>query len=133
MISPKIIKIASNTQYAGLKNIYTHKSSIKNKLCGDKISLELVANKTKINSIRYKTESCILCEASASLLANKMRHYLIKNIKKDVDRLKRTIIDKDYKIPLKFKEFRNLIDKNNLNRVKCIVLPLEALLKAFKL
>jgi len=133
MISPKIIKIASNTQYAGLKNIYTHKSSLKNTTCGDKISLELVANKTKINSIRYKTESCILCEASASLLANKMKNYLIKSVKKDIDRLKQTIINKDCKIPLKFKEFKYLIDKNNLNRINCIILPLEALLKAFKL
>tara|TARA_X000000368_G_scaffold283847_1_gene225395 strand:- start:814 stop:1215 length:402 start_codon:yes stop_codon:yes gene_type:complete len=133
MINPKIIKIASNTQYEGLKNIYTHKSSAKNKLCGDKISLELIANKTKINSIRYKTESCILCEASASLLANKMKHYSIKNIKKDVNRLKETIVNKDYKIPLKFKEFKYLVDKNNLNRVSCVILPLEALLKAFKL
>ena len=133
MINPKIIKIASNTQYEGLKNIYTHKSSAKNRLCGDKISLELVANKTKINSIRYKTESCILCEASASLLANKMKHYSIKNIKKDINRLKETIVNKDYKIPLKFKEFKYLVDKNNLNRVNCVILPLEALLKAFKL
>jgi len=133
MINPKIIKIASNSQYEGLKNVYTHKSSAKNKLCGDKISLELIANKTKINSIRYKAESCILCEASASLLANKMRHYSIKNIKKDINRLKKTIVNKDYKIPLKFKEFKYLVDKNNLNRVNCVILPLEALLKAFKL
>ena len=133
MIDPKIIKIASNTQYEGLKNIYTHKSSAKNKLCGDKIILELVVNKTKIHSIRYKTESCILCEASASLLANKMKNYSIKSVKKDIDRLKQIIINKDYKIPLKFKEFKYLIDKNNLNRINCIILPLEALLKAFKL
>ena len=133
MINPKIIKIASNTQYAGLRNIYTHKSSVKNKLCGDKISLELVANKTKVNSIRYKTESCILCEASASLLANKMKNYSIKNIKKDINELKKKIINKDYKIPLKFREFRHLIDKNNFSRVNCVILPLEALLKAFKL
>jgi len=133
MINPRIIKIASNTQYAGLRNIYTHKSSVKNKLCGDKISLELVANKTKVNSIRYKTESCILCEASASLLANKMKNYSIKNIKKDINGLKKKIINKDYKIPLKFKEFRYLIDKNNFNRISCVILPLEALLKAFKL
>ena len=133
MINPRIIKIASNTKYAGLKNIYTHKSSVKNKLCGDKISLELVVNKTKVNSIRYKTESCILCEASASLLANKMKNYSIKNIKKDINGLKKKIINKDYKIPLKFKEFRYLIDKNNFNRISCVILPLEALLKAFKL
>ena len=133
MIDPKIIKIASNTQYEGLKNIYTHKSSAKNRLCGVKIILELVVNKTRIHSIRYKTESCILCEASASLLANKMRNFSIKNIKKDINKLKKTILNKNYKIPLKFKEFKHLVDKNNFNRINCIILPLEALLKAFKL
>ncbi len=62
-----------------------------------------------------------------------MKNYSIKSVKKDIDRLKQTIINKDYKIPLKFKEFKYLINKNNLNRVNCIILPLEALLKAFKL
>ena len=62
-----------------------------------------------------------------------MKHYSIKNIKKDINRLKETILNKDYKIPLKFKEFKYLVDKNNLNRVNCVILPLEALLKAFKL
>lgn len=133
MINARIIKIASNTRYVGLKNVYTHKSSAKNSLCGDKINLELVANKTKINLIRYETESCVLCEASASLLANKMKNYSIKSIEKDINKLKKAIVNKDYKIPLKFKEFKYLIDENNFNRMKCIILPLNALLKAFKL
>ena len=133
MINTRIIKIASNTRYVGLKNVYTHKSSAKNSLCGDKINLELVANKTKINLIRYETESCVLCEASASLLANKMKNYSIKSIEKDINKLKKAIVNKDYKIPLKFKEFKYLIDENNFNRMKCIILPLNALLKAFKL
>ena len=133
MIDTKIIKIASNTKFVGLHNDFTHKSSLKNSLCGDLIKVEIIANKSKIKSMRYETESCLLCEASASLLANKMKHYSIKNIKKDVNRLKETIVNKDYKIPLKFKEFKYLVDKNNLNRVSCVILPLEALLKAFKL
>ena len=133
MINTRIIKIASNTRYVGLKNVYTHKSSAKNSLCGDKINLELIANKTKINLIRYETESCVLCEASASLLANKMKNYSIKSIEKDINKLKKAIVNKDYKIPLKFKEFKYLIDENNFNRMKCIILPLNALLKAFKL
>ena len=74
-----------------------------------------------------------MCEASASLLANKMKNCSIKDIKKKINELRRTILNKDCKIPLKFKEFRHLIDKNNFNRVACIILPLEALLKAFKL
>ena len=80
MISPKIIKIASNTKYVGLTNNFTHKTSMKNSLCGDFIKVEFIANKFKIKSMRYETESCILCEASASLLANKITKLKRKNI-----------------------------------------------------
>ena len=41
MISKEIIKIASNTSNVGLNNEY--KISLKNKLCGDKITLELLS------------------------------------------------------------------------------------------
>tara|TARA_B100001059_G_C17818513_1_gene576768 strand:+ start:369 stop:770 length:402 start_codon:yes stop_codon:yes gene_type:complete len=133
MISKKIIQIASNTKYSGLKNYFTHKSTIKNSLCGDKIKIELIANKKVIRSMRYEVESCILCEASASLIANKIKNYSFINFKKDVKTLKDNIKNKKTIIPSKFKEFRHLITKDNLNRVNCVILPLQALLKAFKL
>ena len=40
MISQKIIQIASNTKFSGLNNNFTHKSSVKNSFCGDKIKME---------------------------------------------------------------------------------------------
>ena len=64
MIDSKIIKIASSTNNSGLRNKYTHKSFAKNSLCGDRIKMEFIADNLKIKSIRYETESCILCEAS---------------------------------------------------------------------
>tara|TARA_Y100000389_G_C17413654_1_gene492404 strand:- start:401 stop:802 length:402 start_codon:yes stop_codon:yes gene_type:complete len=133
MISKKIIQIASNTKYLGLKNNFTHKSSIKNSLCGDKIKIELVANKKVINTMRYEVESCILCEASASLVANKIKNYSFRNLKKDIEILKDNINNKKTVIPSRFKEFRYLIQKENINRVNCVILPLLALQKAFKL
>ena len=133
MIDSKIIKIASNTKYAGLKNIYTHKSSLKNSLCGDKIKLELVAKNSKIDFIRYETESCILCEASASLLANKIKLYPIKNLKKDIIMLKKMINKRDFDLPGRFKKYKDLLSSKNLSRNNCIILPLNALLKAFKI
>ena len=128
MIDSKIIKIASNTKYAGLKNIYTHKSSLKNSLCGDKIKLELVAKNSKIDFIRYETESCILCEASASLLANKIKLYPIKNLKKDIIMLKKMINKRDFDLPGRFKKYKDLLSSKNLSRNNCIILPLNALL-----
>ena len=89
MIDNKIIKIASNTKYVGLKNQFTHKSSLKNSLCGDSIKVEFIANKSKIKSMRYETESCILCEASASLLASKINKFHLKDFKKDLRNIKK--------------------------------------------
>ena len=72
MINKEIIKLASNTVNVGLKNKYSHKVTLKNTICGDKISLEIIMNGKKINSMRYETESCVYCEASASLLSQKL-------------------------------------------------------------
>ena len=132
MINSKIIKIASSTNNAGLKNRFTHKSSVKNSLCGDIIKTEFIADKTKIRSMRYETKSCVLCEASASLLAKKIKNKSFKDIcslKKfyEIKKSKRIIF------PVKFKEFNKLLDKNNLGRIDCVILPIEALFKAFKI
>ena len=132
MINQKIIQIASNTKYYGLKNIFTHKSSIKNSLCGDKIKIELIANKAKVNSMRYEAECCILCEASASLIANKIKDYSLKNLKRDLKALKENIKNDTHNLPKKFREFKYLANKNNVYRKNCIILPLNALIKAFK-
>ena len=52
MINKEIIKLASNTSNVGLNNKYSHKISFKNSTCGDKITLELIADKKdKINEI----------------------------------------------------------------------------------
>ena len=88
MISKEIIKIASNTSNVGLKNKYSHKISLKNKLCGDKITLELIVFKKKILSMKYETESCVYCEASASLLSKKIKRFNIRTIKKEFKNLK---------------------------------------------
>ena len=47
MINKDIIKIASNTSNVGLGSKYSHKTSLKNKFCGDKITLELIVAKKK--------------------------------------------------------------------------------------
>ena len=133
MISPKIIKIASYTKNSGLNNDFTHKTSVKNSLCGDKIKIELIANDKMVNSMRYETESCVLCEASASLVAKKIRNYPLKSLKKDIAKLKESIKKNESIYPSKFKEYRYFLTKDSNSRFKCVTLPLEGLLKAFKL
>ena len=133
MINTKIIKIASYTKNAGLKNNFTHKSNVKNSLCGDIIKTEFVANNSIIKSMRYETESCVLCEASASLLSKRIKNLPIKTIKEELNKLKNiSLKDLKFIFPKKFKEFKFLINKDNLNRLNCIYLPIDAVLKALK-
>ena len=133
MIDTKIIKIASNTKFVGLKNQFTHKSSLRNSLCGDFIKVEFIANKSKIKSMRYETESCILCEASASLLANKINKLSLSELKIDLMNIKKIKANRNLNFPLKFKELKLVLNKKTLKRVNCVILPMEALFKAFKI
>jgi nitrogen fixation NifU-like protein len=132
MITSKIIKIASNSKNVGLTNKFTFKSSLKNSLCGDKIKLELNINKSILNSMKYETESCVYCEASASLLALKIKKLNTKTIVKELNLLKKAIKDEKRNLPTNFKDFKILINKKNLKRINCINLPLDAVLKALK-
>ena len=120
---------ASFNNNAGLKNKFTHKSSVKNSLCGDFIKTEFIADKSKIKSMRYETESCILCEASANLLSRKIKKLCLNDIKN----LKKQIKTKKFDLPIKFKEFKVLYNKKYVSRINCVILPIDALLKAFKI
>ena len=133
MISKEIIRIASKATNVGLKDKYSHKISLKNKLCGDKITLELIVLKKKILSMKYETESCVYCEASASLLSKKIKKFSTKTIKEEFKNLKKISKNKEFKIPKNFTDFTKLINSDNFNRYNCIFLPFDAVIKALKL
>ena len=133
MITNEIIKIASNTTNVGLTNKYTFKSIKKNSTCGDLIKIELISINSKIYSMKYETESCVYCEASASLLAKKIKTMPINIIIKELNRVKEHVkVNKNFNFHKKFEEFKFLINKKNLKRINCVLLPIEAVLKALK-
>ena len=129
MLTDKIIKLANNTKNYGLKNNFTHKVSVKNKKCGDKIIVELVLTKGKINSMRYITESCVYCQASASLLSNKIEKLDKNNLLKLDTLLKKSFKEK-VSFAKKYSFLKQLFNKENYKRSDCILLPLNAILKA---
>ena len=74
----EIINIAANTKNnKDIKN-HTHFIKLKNSICGDEIQIKLIIKGEKITNIGYQTDSCIYCQASASLLSK-----ISMNSKKD--------------------------------------------------
>ena len=66
MNEKKIIQIASNTSFYGLKNSTILRIKAKNKICGDEIDIEVDKN---FKNIRFETKSCVYTQASAAILA----------------------------------------------------------------
>ena len=87
MIGTDIIKIALDTNNCGIKNNSNLIATSKNKICGDKITVEIEVNKNKIERMYYETESCVFCQASASLLSNLIKRTNIKNLRDDLNQI----------------------------------------------
>tara|TARA_B100000767_G_scaffold103390_1_gene99280 strand:+ start:3949 stop:4332 length:384 start_codon:yes stop_codon:yes gene_type:complete len=87
MIGTDIIKIALDTNNCGIKNNSNLIAISKNKICGDKITVEIEVNKNKIERMYYETESCVFCQASASLLSNLIKRTNIKNLRDDLNQI----------------------------------------------
>ena len=130
MISAEIIKIASDTSNYGIKKNSNLIATSKNKICGDKITIEIEVSKNKIDKMYYETESCIFCQASASLLSKIIKNCNIENLRNDINELNMTHKHKKIVLKKKYKPFRKLFQQKYKERFGCILLPFDALLKA---
>ena len=83
--------------------------------------------------MRYLTESCILCQASASILSSKINCFTINELKNITINLKKKENIKMIMSKKKYAAFKDVINVNNLKRIDCITLPFNALLKALKI
>ena len=128
MIDNRLLKIASNTKFYGLKNNYTYKTNLKNSTCGDKISIEISLKKNTITEIRYETEACIFCQASASTLANIAKDTNFSDLKQNLSKY----LNLSKKVPKKFNNLTFLLKDKYMKRKDCILLPFKAFYKAIK-
>jgi len=129
MISPEIIKIASDTSNCGIKENSSFKATSKNKICGDIITVEIEIFNNKVERMSYETESCIFCQASASLLSKIIRRSNIENLQNDVNEINMSHKNKKIILKRKYKPFRKLFQQKYKERFNCILLPFNALLK----
>jgi len=129
MINSEIIKIASDTSNYGIKNNSNLIATSKNKICGDKITVEIQIFNNKIEKMFYETESCIFCQASASLLSRIVKKSNIDNLRIDVNEINISHKNKKIVLKKKYKLFRKLFQHKYKERFHCILLPFNALLK----
>lgn len=126
MNEKRIIQIASDTKYYGLKNLYILKTKAKNKICGDIINIEIEMN---FKNMWFETNSCIYTQASAAILANNFSEIYKYGIDNMLRFIEKKINGENVRLSMNIKNLDILIDKKNKNRKECITLPYDAILK----
>ena len=133
----KILEIASNTENHKVVKNHTHQSKNKNPLCGDEMEISLIVKDNIVQDMGYQCRSCVYCQASVSLLSRWVMQVPIEKISdfvlnaelffdKNFDQLKKANI-KD------FKNFKKIMNPENISRKECLLLPFKTLSKALKL
>tara|TARA_B100001093_G_C26579224_1_gene906518 strand:- start:190 stop:588 length:399 start_codon:yes stop_codon:yes gene_type:complete len=129
----KILEIASHTDNNKIIKNYTHKSKNKNPLCGDVMEISLVVENDTIKDMGYQCSSCVYCQASVSLLSRKIKDKKIHDIKEFINNGERLFDNVKVRLEVHWKDFKEILDKKNLSRKECLLLPIKTLAKALKL
>ena len=129
----EILKIALNTKNFSFLPKNTHKSKLKNSTCGDEIKIYLKVKKGKITDFKYEGEACIYCQASASLLSFCLINKHIKKIPTLLSSAIKQFEKNESSMKKECKNFLKIMNKGNIQRRNCLLLPLKATLKALKI
>ena len=129
----RILEIASHTENNKVLDNFTHKSKNKNPLCGDEMEISLIVKDDVVKDIGYQCKSCVYCQASVSLLSRKIKDKKIEEIKIFVAVGENLFEDVKTTLEKHWKDFKEILDKKNIARKECLLLPLRTVLKALKI
>ena len=129
----RILEIASHTENNKVIQNFTHKSKHKNPLCGDEMEISLIIKNNVIKDMGYQCKSCVYCQASVSLLSRKIKEKNVKEVKDFITTGEQLFENVKVNLEKHWKEFKEILDKKNLSRKECLLLPLKTVLKALKI
>ena len=133
----KILEIASNTENNKVIDNFTHRSKNKNPICGDEMEISLIVKDNIVQDMGYQCRSCVYCQASVSLLSRWVIQAPIEKISDFVSNAE-FFFDENFdqlkKINIKdLKDFKKIMNSENISRKECLLLPFKTLSKALKL
>ena len=129
----RILEIAAHTENNKIVENYTHKTKHKNPLCGDEMEISLVVKDDIVKDMGYQCKSCVYCQASVSLLSRKIKEKKVDDIKKFIKVGEQLFEDAKVSMEKHWKDFKEILDKKNLSRKECLLLPLRTIVKALKI
>ncbi|MEX1147863.1 MAG: iron-sulfur cluster assembly scaffold protein [Sphingomonadales bacterium] len=135
MIDPlyqkRILRLAAEAHGAGRIAGAGFSATVRNPMCGDQIRVDIDAANGRIAALAHETRACVLCQASASLLAQTAPGHGREAISLLRDDLQTMLAGGDASGTLgEYAVFTPVRD--HPNRHNCVILPLDAVLEALR-
>lgn len=106
-------------------------ATVDNPLCGDRITLDLALEGEVIDKVGHKTRGCLLCEASAGLIADHAPGANVADLEQKAKALVQRFSDGETALDGLWPELDILAPARRYkSRLDCVTLPFQALAKA---
>ena len=96
------------------------------------MEISLIVKDGVVKDMGYQCKSCIYCQASVSLLSRKIKDKKIEEIKSFVESGENLFENVRANLEKHWKDFKEILDKKNIARKECLLLPLRTVLKALR-
>ena len=127
-----ILKHAKAAVGAGRLENATVEATVDNPLCGDRVTVSLTLDDGTVTAIGHVVRGCVLCEASASLLAQHGPGLTPADLHAAYDALQ-SMIREDGPIPEGWPDLATFEPvRAAKSRHECVLLPFEAATKALE-
>ena len=96
------------------------------------MEISLLVKNNLIEDIGYQCKSCVYCQASVSMLSSKIKNKKIDQIISLFTSIESFFENTEIKINKEWKEFKKILNKKNISRKECLLLPFKTISKALK-
>lgn len=108
-------------------------ATIDNPLCGDRITLDLALDGDTVSEVGHKTRGCLLCEASACLIAEAAPGRTLSALASEAAKLIQSFPDEDEPLEALWPGLETLAPARRYkSRRDCVTLPFQALVTAIE-
>ena len=129
----KILEIATHTENNKVLVNPTHKSKNKNRICGDEMEISLIVKNDIVEDVGYQCKSCVYCQAAVSLLSRKIKQQSLRAIHEFAVKAEQAFDTNSLVVEKHWNDFKEILDKKNLARKECLLLPLRTVVQALHL
>ncbi|PHQ70750.1 MAG: hypothetical protein COB93_04690 [Sneathiella sp.] len=125
----KLLRLAANATGEGRMPDPDAEGTLDNPTCGDRITIQIKMDGDKITALNHENRSCMLCQASASVLGEHAVGKRLPDILSVREEIEKMLLQSDVSPALAWDNLKTFAPvAGHPSRHTCVLLPFDALI-----